>query len=164
MKALLAFCLAALSSAFAAQLPGFIKVGNVYSFALAGQREPIVAAILKDEGEGWVRISAIESGDEFWLNIAQVQVAVPVEDRAEAIKAAIERNKILSNLREIAGAVDRYRASEGKDPSIGEILQPGYAGALRSVAGEDYRSVDISGDKPLVVKTKDGVEYTYPRH
>ena len=163
MKTLLAF-FCVISAAIAAQTPAFIKVGNTYSFAIAGQREPILATVIKDEGEGWVRVASLEGSEEIWLNLAQVQVAVAVDDKAAALKAATERSKIMNNLRQIAAAVERYRLDEGREPaSVSVLAQSRYLGRIQSVAGEDYQTVEVAGDNPLTVTTKEGLEYSYPR-
>ena len=86
-------------SALAAQTPAFIKVGEVYSFSVAGQREPILASVVKDEGAGWVKVSTVQKRDEFWLNLAQVQIAIAVQQSPDSLKASMDRKQILTNLR-----------------------------------------------------------------
>lgn len=151
-----------------AETPGFIKAGEVYAFLLAGRNpvsDQLIASVIKDEGAGWLRISTVEKKEELWINLAQVQAVLPINANAEVLRSAMQKNKILSNLRKIAAGVDQFRLMEGKEPkSVDDVVGPGkVVWHLENVAGEDYHSVDISGDLPLRVRTRDGIEVVYPR-
>jgi hypothetical protein len=165
MKVPAFFLFAALTVLAPAQgLPGFIKGGEVYNFAIVGQRDPLIALVMKDEGGGWIRVTGIRTRDEFWLNLAHVQLAMPVE-QDPGVKSDVEQKQIIANLRKIAEATDRFVQKEGRTPKIDELLGVlGYvAPAPKSIAGEEYEALDLAGDGPLTVRTKDGREVTFPR-
>ena len=169
MKTSLVLILAlVLSSSGYAESPAFIKVGGVYAFLLAGRNpvsDKLIASVLKDEGSGWLRISTIEKKEELWINLGQVQAILPVSGDADVLRVAMQQKKILSNLREIAAGVAQFSLETGKAPkSVDDIVGAGkVVRPLESVAGEDYRTIDISGDAPLRVRTNDGAELVYPR-
>ena len=151
-----------------ADTPSFIKVGGVYTFMLTGRNpvsDNLVASVIKDEGAGWLKVSTVEKKEELWINLAQVQAVLPISVDAAVVRSAMQKKKILSNLREIAAGVDQYRLMEAKEPtSVADVVGPGkIVRPLESVAGEDYRTVVISGDEPLRVTAKDGTEFVYPR-
>ena len=147
-------------------VPAFLKVGSVYVFAVSGAgSEKLIASVVKDEGSGWIRVVTVEKKEEIWINLAQVHAIVPIEGNADTLRAAMQRTQILTNLRHIAAAVDQYRLSEGKEPtSIGDVMGAGkLLRPITSVAGEDYRALEVRGDSPLKVRTREGVEIVYPR-
>ena len=177
MKPLL-FSAALLICVFVAEAsgaPSFVKVGNVYSFSLVGSA-PQIASVIKDEGEGWVKISLIESQKELWINLAQVQTVVRIDENAEVLRSNMQKmsakvrdsriqSAILNNLRQIAAAVDQYRIENSREPrSLGEIVGVGkYIPVLHPVAGEDYQVLKLAGNGPFSVRTKDGLAVSYER-
>jgi len=111
----------ALSAALTAQTPKFITEGEVYRFAVAGQREPVIASVVKDEGAGWVKISTVQKSEEFWLNLAHEVMATSVKNAADALKTAIDRKQVITNLRTIAAAADN-RLHESKEPTTDALF------------------------------------------
>jgi hypothetical protein len=160
--------------------PSFVKVGSVYTFSLAGiSGQPgatHIASVLKDEGEGWLKISLVETKQELWINLAQVQTVVRINENADVLRASMQkstalvrdsklRSAILNNLRMIDAAVDQYRLESGKEPrSLDDIVgATKYVKSLNPIAGESYQALKLSGDGPLSVKTKDGLEVVHSR-
>lgn len=159
-----AFLLLGLPPLVRADTPSFIKVGSVYSFSVTGQMEPIVASVLKDEGAGWLKVSTVQKREEFWLNLGHVVIATAANYQPDSLKAATDRKQVLSNLRAVAAAADTYRLHESKEPTTDALFKSNWLLPKPvTVAGEDYRSVDVSGDQPLTVKLRDGTEVSYPR-
>jgi hypothetical protein len=155
--------------------PSFVKVGNVYSFSLVGSA-PYIASVIKDEGEGWLKISMVETQKELWINLAQVQAVERIDVNAEVLRSNMQRmsakardsriqSAILNNLRQIEAAVDQYRIENGKEPrSLSDIVGPEkFIKSLNPVGGEDYSVLKLSGTGPFSVKTKDGLEVSYER-
>jgi len=168
MKSACAFFLVLFASnVVSAESPAFIKTGGVYAFLFAGKNpvtDRLIASVVKDEGAGWLKISTVEKKEELWINLGQVQAILPVSGGIEALQAAMQQKKILSNLREISAGADQFFLETGKVPySFDELVsRPGYVRPIETVDGEDYRALDFSGNKPLRVRTKEGIELVYP--
>ncbi len=182
MKILLRFATFSLCASLlvAAGTPSFLKVGTAYTFTLvaspgqSGAR--YIASVVKDEGEGWLKISIVETRQELWINLAQVQTVVRIEENVDVLRAGMQkstavsrdsniRSAVMNNLRMIAAAVDQYRLENEKEPrALGDIVGATmYIKSIYPVAGENYQTLKLSGDGPLSVKTKDGLEVSYPR-
>ena len=100
-----------------------------------------------------------------WINLAQVQVVMPSKYEAKAVRETLIRNKVTENLRKITVQIDEFWVRENKKPSsVSEAfgITNGYI-PLTVEDGEDYSALDISGDRPLTIKTKSGYEIRYTR-
>ena len=167
MKACYLIVILTIASLANAAVPAFIKEGDVYAFLLAGRNdsESSLAKVEKIDASGWLEITLIQKGERIWINLAQVQIVIPSKVDARSMRESLIKRKVMENLWKIAAAVDQHRILQNKEPSsVAEAFgfSSGYI-PLEIQDGEDYTTVDISGDKPLTIKTKSGYEISYKR-